>query len=82
MNTHMVIPLPLHVPLSNQKLDDSCSYPFGQRSQSAHGQDVAEEGDWPTTPRGGATHAASERAQTATESQARHLEPDYDNEIS
>lgn len=77
-----VVPLPAHFPLSNQKPANSRSYPFGKRPQSAHGQDVAEEGDWPTPPRGGATHATTERVQTATESQARHLEPDYDNEIS
>lgn len=61
---------------------DGRSYPIGQRPQSAGRQDVAEEGDRTTAPRGGATHAATERIQTAAESQTRHLEPDYHNEMS
>lgn len=40
---------------------DGRSYPIGQRPQSAGRQDVAEEGNWTTAPRGGATHAATER---------------------
>lgn len=57
-------------------------YPIGQRPQSAGGQDVAEEGDRTTAPWGGATHAATERIQTAAESQTGYLEPDYHNEMS
>lgn len=57
------------------------SYPAGQWPQSAHRQDIAQEGDWPVAPCGGATHATLERAQTATESQTRDLKPDYNNEI-
>lgn len=57
-------------------------YPIGQRPQSAGGQDVAEEGDRTTAPRGGATHAATERIQTAAQSQTGDLEPDYHNEMS
>lgn len=60
---------------------DGRSYPIGQRPQSAGRQDVAEEGDWTTAPRGGATHAATERIQTAAESQTGYLEPDYHNEM-
>lgn len=63
------------------QLADSRSYPIGQRPQSAGGQDVAEEGDRTTAPRGGATHAATECIQTAAESQTRCLEPDYHNEM-
>lgn len=67
---------------NSAQLADGRSYPIGQRPQSAGGQDVAEEGDRTTAPRGGATHAATERIQTAAESQTRHLEPDYHNEMS
>lgn len=60
---------------------DGRSYPIGQRPQSAGGQDVAEKGNRTTAPRGGATHAATERIQTAAESQTGYLEPDYHNEM-
>lgn len=81
--------------LNTQKLCSGCnvhgphgglrptrSYPIGQRPQSAGGQDVAEEGDRTAAPGGGATHAATERVQTAAEGQTRYLEPDYHNEMS
>lgn len=78
----MVVPLPLCFPSANQKpFGSSGSYPIGQRPQSADRQGIAEEGDWPTAPRGRMTRSATERAETVTKSQTRHLEPDYDNEI-
>lgn len=64
------------------QLAEGRSYPIGQRPQSAGRQDVEEEGDRTTAPRGGATHAATERIQTAAERQTRDLEPDYHNEMS
>lgn len=62
-------------------LQPEASYPAGQWPQSAHRQDIAQEGDWPVAPCGRATHATLERAQTVTESQTRDLKPDYNNEI-
>lgn len=72
---YMVVPFTPHCPIS------SCSYPIGQLTNSADRQEVAEKGNWPTAPSGGTTHTTPERAQTATESQTRHLEPDNDNKI-
>lgn len=73
--------MPLFPFVFNQKPAGSHSYPIGQRPQSTDGQDIAEKGDWPTAPRGGATHATTEHAQMVTESHTRHLEPDYDDEM-
>lgn len=61
---------------SNQKPCQSRSYPIGQRPQGIDRQEEAEESNWPAVPGGGTTDTTTERAQTVTQSQTRHPEPD------